>query len=231
MEKKKRAQMSHRNGRNIMMQITAALALAAMTAGTMWAFAQGFGDLYDAPLDDLTAEAVAVAEKNTVAAGKMSATESPTITDEYIAEVMTWERPHVENSEITNACESETAVRYELTAEERTEIESVVMAECGGEPREGIIAVAQCILNAAEREGVRPTEAIKRYGYTPIRKTPSEAVASAVSAVFDSGETVTDEPILYFYATYIYSAWHESQEFVTEIGNHRFFKAREMFTK
>lgn len=192
------------------MQIIAALTLTVMTAGTMWVFAQGFGDLYDAPLDDLTAEAVAVAEKNTITAEKMSAAESPAITDEYIAEVMAWERPHVvESTEITNACENiivESRKRYELTAEERAEIESVVMAECGGEPRDGIIAVAQCILNAAEREGVRPTEAIKRYGYTPIRKTPSKAVIAAVSAVFDSGETVTDEPILYFYATYIYSA-------------------------
>ena len=216
------------------MQIFGLVVLAAMTAGTMWVFAQGFGDLYDAPLDDLTAEAVAVAERNSVIAEKMSAAESPAITDEYIAEVMTWERPHVDSPEITNACENifvESRKRYELTAEERAEIESVVMAECGGEPREGIIAVAQCILNAAEREGVRPTEAIKRYGYTPIRKTPSEAVASAVSAVFDFGETVTDEPILYFYATYATSKWHESQVFVTEIGNHRFFKAKEMLTK
>ena len=135
---------------------------------------------------------------------------------------MEWERPHVEET-----IETEAEPRYKLTGEERTEIERVIMAEAGGEPREGIIAVAQCILNAAENSNISPVEAVKKYGYTSIRKEPNEAVREAVKAVFDNGETVTNEPILYFYATYIYSAWHESQEFVIEIGNHRFFKARE----
>ena len=141
----------------------------------------------------------------------------PTITEEYIAEVMMCERPHVEE------VKEETPIRYPLTDEERTEIERVVMAEAGGECREGIIAVAQCILNASEKEDVRPTEAIKMYKYTPIRKEPNEAVKEAVTAVFDNGETVTEETILFFYANYIYSGWHESQRFVTQIGVHRFF--------
>ena len=219
---------------NLKIKAAAMFTFVAMTAGTMWVFAQGFGDLYDAPLSPLTAEAVAVAERNSVTAEKMSAAESPAITDEYIAEVMAWERPHVDNTEITNACENIFVTprkRYELTDEERAEIESVVMAECGGEPREGIIAVAQCILNAAEKSDISPVEAVKKYGYTSIRKEPNEAVKEAVKAVFDNGETVTDEPILYFYATYIYSAWHESQKFVIEIGNHRFFKAKGDNTK
>lgn len=220
---------------NLKLKVSAVLTLTAMAAGNAYINVAGFGELYDAPLSPLTAEAVAVAERNSVTAEKMSAAESPAITDEYIAEAMAWERPHVaESTEITNACENifvESRKRYELTAEERAEIESVVMAECGGEPREGIIAVAQCILNACEESNISPTEAVKRYGYTSIRKEPNEAVKEAVKAVFDNGETVTEEPILYFYATYIYSAWHESQELVVEIGNHRFFKAKGENTK
>ena len=140
------------------------------------------------------------------------------ITDEYIMEVMASEKPCVMLNNV-----SKTEPRYELTSEERNEIEQVIMAEAGSESREGIMAVAQCILNASEKENVRPTEAIKMYKYTPNRKEPNEAVKEAVTAVFDEGETVTDEPILYFYANYIYSGWHESQRFVIQIGVHRFF--------
>lgn len=204
-------------------RIAALLVLASMGAGTAWVFAQGFGESYDVPLDETAAEAVAY----------HSALSASTLTDEYISEVMEWERPHTEDKS-PNACEIISVTsrkRYELTGEERSEVERVVMAEAGGESREGIIAVAQCILNAAEREGIRPTEAVKKYGYTPIRKEPSEAVREAVAAVFDSGETVTDEPILYFYADYIRSGWHESQRFVMQIGVHRFFAAKEGASK
>lgn len=150
----------------------------------------------------------------------------PIITKEIIAEVMAGERPYV-----AEPVREEPTARYPLTAEERYEIERAVMAEAGSESREGIMAVAQCILNASEKEGIRPTDAIKKYKYTPIRKEPNEAVKEAVTAVFDNGETVTDEPILYFYANYIYSGWHESQRFVTQIGVHRFFAEKELETK
>ena len=142
----------------------------------------------------------------------------PAITKEIIAEIMAGERPYV-----AEPVEEEPILRYPLTAEERYEVERVVMAEAGSESREGIMAVAQCILNASEKESIRPTDAIKKYKYTPIRKEPNEAVKEAVTAVFDNGETVTDEPILYFYANYIYSGWHESQRFILQIGVHRFF--------
>lgn len=149
-----------------------------------------------------------------------------TITKEIIAEIMAGERPYV-----AEPVAEEPILRYPLTDDERYEVERVVMAEAGSESREGIMAVAQCILNASEKENVRPTEAIKMYKYTPNRKEPNEAVKEAVTAVFDEGETVTDEPILYFYANYIYSGWHESQRFVTQIGVHRFFAEKEIGAK
>jgi hypothetical protein len=115
--------------------------------------------------------------------------------------------------------------RYILTDDERTEIEQVIMAEAGGECWEGQVAVAQCILNAAELEGIRPTEVLIEYRYTSRRIEPSESVRQAVAAVFDRGEVITSEPITLFYApAIVYSKWHESQVHVLSIGGHKFFK-------
>lgn len=114
---------------------------------------------------------------------------------------------------------------FEITDEERELIEQVVAAEARGEPYEGQMAVAQCILTACQKDGIRPAEAIQKYKYTTARATPTWSVMHAVSVVFDNGELVTDEPILYFYNPALASGtFHERQIFVIEIGNHRFFK-------
>lgn len=119
----------------------------------------------------------------------------------------------------------QSTARYELTAAERDTVERVVMAEAGAEPYEGQIAVAQCILNACERESKRPNEIVIEYKYTDNRPDPTDEVKAAVSAVFDYGETVTDAEILYFYAPELCtSLWHESQTYVCTIGGHRFFE-------
>ena len=117
--------------------------------------------------------------------------------------------------------------RYSLTEAERDLIERVVMAEAGGESYKGQMLVAQCILNACEIDGIRPAKVIKKYVYAKGRPEPSESVKQAVSAVFDKGETVTDEPIVYFYApALVRSEFHESQIFAIEEGGHRFFAER-----
>ena len=119
----------------------------------------------------------------------------------------------------------QSTVRYALTAAERDTVERVVMAEAGAEPYEGQIAVAQCILNACERENMRPDEIVVKYQYTDKRPEPTDKVKAAVSAVFDYGETVTDREILYFYAPGLCeSEWHETQEYVMTVGGHRFFE-------
>jgi spore germination cell wall hydrolase CwlJ-like protein len=106
-------------------------------------------------------------------------------------------------------------------------LERVVMAEAGGEAYIGQIAVAQCILNVCERDDIRPGQAVVKYRYTKRRPAPSESVKRAVAAVFDDGEIVTEEPILFFYSPALCkSPWHESQIFVMEIGCHRFFAER-----
>ena len=122
---------------------------------------------------------------------------------------------------------TEPAVRYHLTDAERDVVERVVMAEAGGESFEGQMLVAQCILNAAEKRGVDPSEAVALYSYTKSRPDPTQRVKDAVAAVFDRGETVVDEPILYFYnPALVTSDFHESQIFVIEEGGHRFFAER-----
>lgn len=120
---------------------------------------------------------------------------------------------------------TEPAVFFELTAEERTMIEQVVSAESRGEPYDGQVAVAQCILNACLKDDIRPEAVLKKYHYTTARVEPTSSVRAAVAAVFDRGEGVTDEPIIYFYNPNLCeSEFHESQIFVIEIQNHRFFK-------
>lgn len=122
---------------------------------------------------------------------------------------------------------TEPAVRYPLTDAERDVVERVVMAEAGGESFEGQMLVAQCILNAAEKRSVDPSEAVVLYSYTKSRPDPTQRVKDAVAAVFDRGETVVDEPILYFYnPALVTSDFHESQIFVIEEGGHRFFAER-----
>lgn len=119
----------------------------------------------------------------------------------------------------------QSTARYALTAAERDTVERVVMAEAGAEPCEGQIAVAQCILNACERENKRPNEIVIEYKYTDNRPDPTDEVKAAVSAVFDYGETVTEREILYFYAPALCeSEWHESQDYVMTVGGHRFFE-------
>lgn len=117
-------------------------------------------------------------------------------------------------------------VRYALTDAERDLVERVVMAEAGGEGFDGQRLVAQCILNTAEAMDMRPDEVVTAPNqYAAPAEHASEMVMDAVSAVFDDGDMVTDEPIRWFYAPkYVYSAWHESKEFVLEHGGHRFFK-------
>lgn len=130
----------------------------------------------------------------------------------------------VQSMASTWAAEAGIEKRYDLTDAERWEIASVVTAEAGGEPYAGKMAVAQCILQACEDDGIRPTEAVVKYSYAKGRPEPSKEALEAVAAVFDLGQVVTNEPIKYFYAPKrCTSEFHESQEYVMTINNHKFF--------
>lgn len=113
----------------------------------------------------------------------------------------------------------------------------VVAAESRGEPYEGQLAVAQCIRETSERTKMTPEEVVKQVNKNGTRQyaqpvdlvVVTESVRNACCDVFVRGISATDEPIRYFYSTAsgFYSAWHEnSLEYVTTIGNHRFFKEK-----
>lgn len=145
---------------------------------------------------------------------------APTTTTTTTATTTTTEAPTT-----TTTTKADPPVYYPLTDWERDQVERVVMAEAGGEPYQGQMAVAQCILNASKSQGVPPAQAVVKMQYTKARPEPTESVKRAVSAVFDDGATVFDRDVLYFYApAMVSSGWHESQEYVTTIGGHRFFK-------
>lgn len=127
---------------------------------------------------------------------------------------------------LTNAWAAEAGFekRYDLTDEERLIVCQVVQAEAGGEPYAGKVAVAQCILQACEDDGIRPDVAVRKYGYTRQRPDPSQEAIEAVQDVFDFGHVATTEPIKYFYAPdRTTSGWHETQIYVMTINGHRFF--------
>lgn len=114
---------------------------------------------------------------------------------------------------------------YELSDYERRVVECIVMGEAGGESWKGKALVAQCILNACLKDGITPSEVRAKYKYSGWNENPSEDVKTAVSSVFDDGNMITNEPILYFYAPkVVYSKWHESQCHVITEGGHKFFK-------
>lgn len=125
----------------------------------------------------------------------------------------------------TTATVTAPAVRYELTEVERTAIVKAIVCETGGQDPEAAILVAQCILNAAEHDGIRPSEVLIKYQYADYPVELTTTAFEAVSDVFDWGNTITDEPILFFYApNRVHSDWHESLEFVTAYAGHRYFK-------
>lgn len=114
---------------------------------------------------------------------------------------------------------------FPLSDYERRTVECMVMGEAGNQALEGQMAVAQCILNACIKDDLTPSEVRSVYKYSGWSENPSESVKTAVTKVFDNGETVVDEPILWFYNPAISNGtFHNTQTFVISIGDHRFYK-------
>lgn len=121
---------------------------------------------------------------------------------------------------------------FSLSDEERYIVEQVVMSECGNEPYEGIVAVAQCIYNTAVHKNMSPAAVVQVPGqYASMSSiAANENVKSAVSQVFDEEEFYVEEPIMFFYAPrYSAGTWHENSpnlEYACTIGGHKFFMLR-----
>ena len=120
---------------------------------------------------------------------------------------------------------------FNLTEAERKTIQYIVAGEAKGEPMEGKMAVAQCILHGMVKSNWSAERVRIEYQYSgwddELENVNPEAwaeVVEAVSRVFDDGELISDKPILYFYAPKRASSdWHESLNFSCELSNHRFF--------
>lgn len=120
---------------------------------------------------------------------------------------------------------------YPIAEDDRYVIECIVAGEAKGEPIEGKMAVAQCLLNAMAKDGLSASDIRKKYQYSgwddELQNSNPDCwaeVCEAVSRVFDDGEFVSENPILYFYAPKrVYSRWHESLNHATTIGDHKFF--------
>ena len=96
---------------------------------------------------------------------------------------------------------------FNLTEADRKTIQYIVAGEAKGEPMEGKMAVAQCILHGMVKSGWSAERVRIEYQYSgwddELENANPEAwaeVVEAVSRVFDDGELISDKPILYFYA-------------------------------
>ncbi len=118
---------------------------------------------------------------------------------------------------------------YPLTDYQRTIIERAVMAESGTEPYIGVVAIAQCLRESAELEGMDPVTILKKYQWTSARIEPNAKVKRAVAAVFDHGIRITDTRIMFFYAPHLTSnRGHERiYEFAFQISKVRFFTLKQ----
>ena len=120
---------------------------------------------------------------------------------------------------------------FNLTEAERKTIQYIVAGEAKGEPIEGKMAVAQCILHGMIKSGWSAERVRIEYQYSgwddELENANPEAwgeVVEVVSRVFDDGELISDKPILYFYAPDITSSsWHESLNHAVTIEGHKFF--------
>lgn len=118
-------------------------------------------------------------------------------------------------------------VYYEITAEDRETLQCIVQGEAGGESLEGKMWVATCLLNAMRLDGLAAQEARVAYQYAGWNENVSDETITAVSRVFDDGE-VTHDTVLWFYAPKLCNgAWHETQQYVKTVGNHKFFCPKE----
>lgn len=119
---------------------------------------------------------------------------------------------------------------FKISNEDRDTICYIVAGEAGYESLEGKMAVAQSLLNAMKKENKSAKQIKKIYKYsgwkTNLENQNPEMwaeVVEAVNRVFDNGETITDKPILFFYAPkYCSGAWHKTLPQATVIGGHSF---------
>lgn len=119
---------------------------------------------------------------------------------------------------------------FEISNQDRETIQYIVAGEAGYEPIEGKMAVTQCLLNSMKKENCNAKQARKIYQYsgwkTNLNSESPEMwaeVKEAVNRVFDDGEFVSENPILFFYAPkYSSGKFHRTLPHDQVIGGHNF---------
>lgn len=121
---------------------------------------------------------------------------------------------------------------YNLTDSEIEAIAYITQAEAGSEIEAGKIAVVHCILNRVASSlypndviGVisAPNQFSTYYNYLYRTSVPTEDTLIAVNKALEMYDSVNGATSFYAPRS-CYSAWHESMQYCTTIGNHKFFK-------
>ena len=104
----------------------------------------------------------------------------------------------------------------------------IVAGEAGCEPDEGIAAVAQCLWLTMQEEDASVFEVQREYQYAGFSDEVPLRVTAICREVIEYDLRVIDEAARFFYSPAWmpegYSAWHEAQQLVAEVGAHRFFR-------
>ncbi|MDR1572795.1 MAG: cell wall hydrolase [Clostridiales Family XIII bacterium] len=110
------------------------------------------------------------------------------------------------------------------TKEEIDLIERVVMAESGNQPYEGIMAVAEVVMNRSELWGMSITEVLEYpEAFTdPHEGDVPERVKTAVRDTL-AGIYVFKVPVTHFHNTSVMPDWAKSKTFAGRIGDHLFY--------
>lgn len=112
-----------------------------------------------------------------------------------------------------------------LSKEDKELACQIVYGEAGGEGFEGCCLVAQCLKDSMAFLGYSSIADVQKYcRYDGWQKNYSETAKQAVEYIFDQNRSAVAHRLLYFYAPNLCkSEWHESQYFVLQRGNSRFF--------
>lgn len=124
---------------------------------------------------------------------------------------------------------------FEISNQDRETIQYIVAGEAGYEPIKGKMAVAQTLLNAMKKDGCNAKQIRKLYQYSGWKtnlniESPENwaEVKEAVDRIFDNGEFVSENPILFFYAPkYSSGKFHRTLPHDQVIGGHSFHYLKE----
>lgn len=110
---------------------------------------------------------------------------------------------------------------WKLSSSDLNLLYKIVMAEAGGESVKGQKIIAQAILDRASYYNSF-AKACKQVSQNP-KSAVTNQVKKSVTAVVN-GERITTSKVIWWYnPKSTKSSWHESKNYVTTIGNHRFF--------